>query len=203
MNDMNDEMHHDSMDMGGMSMQMTFGHVLDYKVTIVWDWWKVTTVTQYVFSWIFVVFLVVFLFIVKMRLITTVEEKMRLLQMNSKEHDSDHTKNNNSKNTANNDAESVVGEGTTTTRYSLLGGDKDNASSSLKSVWMLRLLHAFLSALGYALALLLMLISMTYNVGLCVALLCGYFLGESWMFVGYMNLVVDDSHSTTSLYNLF
>ena len=190
---MNDEMHHDSMDMGGMSMQMTFGHFTDYEVTIVWDWWKVTTVTQYVFSWFFVVFLVVLLFVVKMRLITTVEEKMRLLQMNSKEHDSEHTKNNNGKKTTNHDVESVVGEGTTTTRYSLLNGEKDSARenivnqiaspspSSLKSAWMLRLLHASLSALGYSLALLLMLISMTYNVGLCLALLCGYFLGESWM----------------------
>ena len=190
MNDMNDDMNHESMDMGGMSMQMTFGRFTDYKVTIVWDWWKVTTLTQYLFSWLFVVFLVVLLFLVKMRLITTVEEKMRLLQMNSKEHNSDHTKNNNGKNTTNNAIESAVGEGTTTTRYSLLVGDKDNARESivhqisssppsLKAAWMLRLLHASLSAFGYALALLLMLISMTYNVGLCLALLCGYFLGES------------------------
>ena len=195
---MNDEMNHNSTtDKGGgmMSMQMTFGRFTDYKVTIVWDWWNVTTVTQYVFSWLFVVFLVVMLFLVKMRLITSVEEKIRLLQMNSKEHNSDHTKNNNEKNTNNNAVESVVGEGMTTTRYSLLVGDKDNARESIvhqistsppsvKTAWMLRLLHASLSAFGYALALLLMLISMTYNVGLCLALLCGYFLGESIKSVG-------------------
>ena len=62
----------DNMDMDmdmDMGMRMTFAPWYEYKVTIVFDWWKVETVTQYFFSWCFVVLLVVLLFVIKMPLL--------------------------------------------------------------------------------------------------------------------------------------
>lgn len=41
-----------------------------------------------------------------------------------------------------------------------------------------RLLHAFISAIQYGLSLMLMLVAMTYNPSLFVALITGYFVGD-------------------------
>jgi len=178
------------MGMGDMGMQMTFSKWNEYKVTIVFDWWKVETVTQYVFSWLFIVLLVVLLFVIKMPLLGGVEETLRLLKTNTKENGSDH-------------------EGTLTVNgpngYAVVdtkdesrdGGPKPpppvTATTALAAVttkskevkvWVYRVLHAALAATGYGLALMLMLISMTYNVGLCVALLVGYFVGDLLCFHG-------------------
>jgi hypothetical protein len=56
------------------------------------------------------------------------------------------------------------------------------SSATLKRVFILRIIHAFMSAVIYGLALLLMLVAMTYNVGLFLALLVGYFLGDLLFF---------------------
>lgn len=42
----------------------------------------------------------------------------------------------------------------------------------------LKVIHALLSSLNYGLALMLMLVAMTYNPSLFVALMVGYFLGD-------------------------
>lgn len=172
-----------------MMMTMTFGKFTDYKVTIVWDWWKVTTVTQYFFSWVLIVLLVILLFIVKMPMLAVVEEKLRQLKANTKDINSDH--NNPNIATA---AEEPLREPAATegARYSILDGHqqvdmretilKRLPKTSSKSMWMMRILHAFLCAVGYGLALLLMLVAMTYNVGLCIALVVGYFIGDLLFF---------------------
>ena len=185
-----------------MMMQMTFGKFTDYKVTIVWDWWNVTTVTQYFFSWVVIVLLVIVLFFVKMPMLAMVEEKLRQLKSNTKDANSDHNSpavNNAAAGAEEPFREQTSAEGTGTgsgtgTRYSILDGHqpvemretilKRLPKSSSKAIWAMRLLHAFLSAVGYGLALLLMLVAMTYNVGLCIALVVGYFIGDLIFFNG-------------------
>lgn len=53
---------------------------------------------------------------------------------------------------------------------------------SVEKYFGFRLLHALLSGLNYALALLLMLVAMTYNPGLFMALVIGYAIGDFLFF---------------------
>lgn len=65
---------------------------------------------------------------------------------------------------------------------------RDNTTQhiALDSPWKkkygLRILHALLSGLNYGVALLLMLIAMTYNPGLFLALIFGYAVGDFLFF---------------------
>ena len=61
----------------------------------------------------------------------------------------------------------------------LRGKNSTFSSTAIHSnAGQLRLLHAFLSAVNYGLALMLMLVAMTYNPSLFVALVVGYGLGD-------------------------
>ena len=53
----------------------------------------------------------------------------------------------------------------------------DDELSSTRYIW-LRLLHSVLSGLNYGLALLLMLLAMTYNPSIFISLISGYALGD-------------------------
>lgn len=56
-----------------------------------------------------------------------------------------------------------------------------NDNDTLRYI-MLRLLHSILSGLNYGVALLLMLVAMTYNPSLFIALMIGYAVGDFLFF---------------------
>jgi hypothetical protein len=158
---MNMNMTDDYMPMS-MSMVMTFGKFTDYKLKLLFNEWDIQTVPQYIFTWFFVVFFVIFWFGLKYKTQTMVEDKLRKLLITPKVDKSDGAENT-----------------CDSTRQPLLGL---MSSTTLKRVLILRVTHALMSAIIYGLALLLMLVAMTYNIGLFLALLLGYFLGDLLFF---------------------
>jgi Ctr copper transporter family len=166
-------MSHDKMRMPGsdmqMSMVMTFGKWEDYKLKLVFDSWDIQTKTQYFFTWVFVVLAVIAWHGLKHLQTTLVEENMKSVMLNSKimSHDEGDFVSNNPQIEA-----TKSGSGSNF----LLPDGKLTLSS--RKFWILRLTHSLLSTLMYALALLLMLVSMSYNCGLFLALLVGYFAGD-------------------------
>mmetsp|Transcript_35443 Transcript_35443/g.33632 ORF Transcript_35443/g.33632 Transcript_35443/m.33632 type:complete len:188 (-) Transcript_35443:392-955(-) len=165
MSGMNMNMTDDSM---SMAMVMTFGKFTDYKLKLLFNDWDIQTVTQYIFTWFFVVFFVIFWFGLKHWTQTMVENSLRKLINQNKIDKVDGSENAS-------DSDYQLGG----TRQPLLGL---MSSATLKRVFILRIIHAFMSAVIYGLALLLMLVAMTYNVGLFLALLVGYFLGDLLFF---------------------
>lgn len=148
--------------MSTMSMVMTFGKFGDYKLKVLFDTWDIQTVTQYAFSWIFIVFLVLVLNGIKYVNLVFVETRIkrmtRQLEMNS----------------AGNHAEKIVQKSNNV--FSDMTSKMQ--SHGWRKVFPLRLLHAVLYAASNGLGLLLMLIVMTYNVGLFWALVLGSFTSD-------------------------
>jgi len=140
----------DDMDDGEGGMQMTFGKWSDYRVKVVWDGWDITSKTEFAFSWLMVLVMGVFYHVFRYTLLR-VEEDMRKMVSSSYE--------------------------------GLLAGEKSDGmgisvSEDASGMLMLRIKHACLSALHYTLALLLMLVAMTYNPSLFLAVCLGYGLGD-------------------------
>lgn len=73
------------------------------------------------------------------------------------------------------DKEPVTAAGSS---YSLIGGNKGPTRLTRHSLVILRIMHAVLGGVSYGLAMLLMLVAMTYNPGLFVALIAGYTAGD-------------------------
>jgi hypothetical protein len=144
---------------GGMEMVMTFSDLDEYKVTILWDGWDVETKVQYAFSWIFVVFLCI-VYHASRWLITSMEDEMRYCRDAKYEH---LIQNNNSTGEQKRSIDSMLIESR------LLYGVNPK---------LLKVYHSIAAGLQYGLALLLMLISMTYNSGLFLALMIGYGIGD-------------------------
>lgn len=158
----------DDMDMG--SMAMTFSNLGAYKVKILWGWWDVQTRWEFFFSACAVVMLCLLYHAVR-----RTQGRMLRELISAAKHPSA--------------APSEELGGLTSP---LIGSHKSNngaiASSSSssgatgsragKGLRVKRLKYAATAAVGYALALLLMLIAMTYNSGLFLVLVFGYFLGE-------------------------
>ena len=154
-------------------MVMTFSEWGDYKMQLIFDSWDIQTKTQYFFTWLFIVLAVVGWHGLKYVQSTIIEESIRKGALTYKSNNLD-------------DIEY------TTIKNSKLNSEKQNFSSSqvvsaesseqLKRLMMLRLIHSFITATSYGVALLLMLVSMTYNRGLFLALIIGYFLGDLLFF---------------------
>ena len=150
--------HSSSSSMSTMSMVMTFGKFGDYKLKVLFDTWDIQTVTQYAFSWIFIVFLVLVLNGIKYVNLVFVETRIkrmtRLLEISS--------------------TEKIVEKSN-----SFFSNMKSEMQShGWRKIFPLRLLHAVLYAASNGLGLLLMLIVMTYNVGLFWALVLGSFTSD-------------------------
>lgn len=168
------------MSMGGdsmsMSMVMTFGKWSDYKLQLLFTSWDIKTKGQYIAAWLCVVLGVICWHGLKYLLTTFVEESIRHLVMNTKTNSHDDTEYANSGSpqglTASTKSDS--------SRLLLLEG---KTSSTWKRLLILRVVHAFIAACIYGLALLLMLVSMTYNCGLFLALVVGYFVGDLLFFM--------------------
>lgn len=153
-------------------MVMTFGDWGDYQLQLIFDSWTIKTKTQYFFSWIFIVFAVVCWHGLKYIQSTMIEGSIRKGSLNPRSDSHD-------------DVEY------TTIRNFKSKAEKQNSSSvqmlhsnpsQFERRWVLRLTHSLISAASYGLALLLMLVSMTYNCGLFLALVIGYFIGDLLFF---------------------
>lgn len=173
----------DTMDMGSMSdmgdmpmsmsMVMTFGKWSDYKLQLIFSSWDIKTVPQYLFSCLFIIMMAVIWHGLRYFLVVVIEKNIRELIFNKKVNRIDE----NEYSTVNqNTSESPK---VNSSRILLLGGK--NSSTSMR-IRFLSSLHALVSALTYGLALLLMLVAMTYNAGLFLSLLIGYFVGDLLFF---------------------
>ena len=165
-----------------MMMPMTFSSWKSYKLQILFTSWDVQTVPQYIASWFLIVILCILLHVLRCS-ITVIS-----LSMKSKRERTYMINNINLKNT--------IGLGfTSESSINNLPIDSSNLIDSSdkkrknvidrmidilrnRSLLFLRLLHALLTAINYGLSLLLMLVAMTYNPGLFLALVVGYFFGD-------------------------
>ena len=132
---------------------------------------------EYFASWLFVCVATVSFH--GLRYLITIVESNLVTSLNKGETSENHT---------NSDVErgnAPTGTGTRTGMESTFLIGKKGSSSGVvhhsfdkRQIFMLRLSHASLSGLSYCLALLLMLVAMTYNSGLFLALVVGYALGD-------------------------
>jgi hypothetical protein len=166
-------MDHSSMSsMSTMSMVMTFGKFGDYKLKVLFDTWDIQTVTQYAFSWIFIVFLVLVLNGIKYVNLVFVETRIkrmtRLLEISAADNHSNNR--------------IVTGKVVEKSNNVFSNMTSKMQPHGWKKLFPLRLLHAVLYAASNGLGLLLMLVVMTYNVGLFWALVLGSFTSDFLFF---------------------
>jgi hypothetical protein len=162
--DMGDDMG----DMSGMGgMVMTFGSFKDYELQIVWNGWDVKTKGQFALSWFAVMLMTIAYQGFKFWF---VQLESRIVALRSKRNGSGDE----NKGIAAGDSPLQVEKGTSGMYETLTGTSNGAGTVPFKYL----LLHAGLSALNYGVALILMLIAMTYNPSLFVALMVGYFLGD-------------------------
>ena len=171
-----------------MSMVMTFGKWSDYKLQLLFTSWDIKTKGQFIATWLFVVFGVVCWHGLKYLLTTFVEGSIRHHVMNTKT-DTEYAKSGSPQGL-------TVSTKSDSSRLLLLEG---KTSTTWKRLLILRVVHAFIAACIYGLTLLLMLVSMTYNCGLFLALVVGYFLGDLLFFMlglhnSYANIQGHECH---------
>jgi len=168
-------------DMMMMMMPMTFSSWKSYKLQILFTSWDVQTVPQYIASWFLIVILCILLHVLRCS-IAVISLSMKLKR------EPTYMINNNIKNT--------IGLGfTSESSINSLPIDSSNLIDSSdkkrknvidrmidilrnRPILFLRLMHASCTAINYGLSLLLMLVAMTYNPGLFLALVVGYFFGD-------------------------
>jgi hypothetical protein len=137
----------------GMSMAMSFSPLFDYKVVVLFGWWDVQTPAQYAATC-----LVVFLATVGYHALRAFQAKVARSLPPSNDRATT----------------STSSGGLQTPLLSTSAPALALGSPSFSS----RLLHALVGGAGYGLALLLMLVSMTYNSGLFIVLCFGYAVGD-------------------------
>ena len=154
-----------------MMMPMTFSSWSSYKLMILFTSWNVQTIPQYIASWILIVLLCIVLHILRFfLLIISVSMKLKRdptypIRPVNIGFGSDSGINN-----------SGIGnthllDSSDKKKKSLI--DRTTDILKTKSLLFLRVLHALFSSLNYGLSLLLMLVAMTYNPGLFLALVVG------------------------------
>eukprot|EP01031_Cornospumella_fuschlensis_P039637 gene39637-48255_t len=144
----------DNMGMG--MMPMTFGQWSDYKLKLLFESWDIKEKWQFALSW-FAVVLAVVVYHGLRYCIGEIE-----LWMSDWRRRSYGTSSSSSYGTSLLKKEEKV----------LFVSSSNPKANHIR----LRLLHAFLSALQYGMALMLMLVAMTYNPSLFLALVVGYFI---------------------------
>eukprot|EP00638_Chattonella_subsalsa_P007060 CAMPEP_0117767392 /NCGR_PEP_ID=MMETSP0947-20121206/21585_1 /TAXON_ID=44440 /ORGANISM="Chattonella subsalsa, Strain CCMP2191" /LENGTH=178 /DNA_ID=CAMNT_0005591039 /DNA_START=84 /DNA_END=620 /DNA_ORIENTATION=+ len=155
----------DDMDMDmDMVMQMSFSNSIN--VTILFDWWTTENIGEYIGSLAVIALLVISfqftrnfqqLFVYHWAYI--LKEKERLLRQRNTtndRHENDGYRSLEDNNRA----------------------PEANRMLNRKMPFKVRCMYAGLASFNYAFSLLLMLMAMTFNVGVFVALITGYFLGD-------------------------
>lgn len=153
-----DDMAMDDMNMNDMSMAMTFGKMSQYKVKILFDDWNIKHQWQYVLSWLFVV-LFAFLYHVVIKLKHTARRKL-LSPLHVVE----------DQKTPDDQEYGIQG-----TKLPLVNSCRNKDT---KIPIACRIILSLISGVVYAWALTLMLIAMTFNPGLFLAIIAGYTLGD-------------------------
>ena len=148
------------MDMGGMDMVMTFGDWDQYKLKFLFYTWDITTKTQFAFTW-FAVIAATILYKGVNYFLILIEEDMRSVMLTghplkSKYEEFDEPINKNTGSSA-----------------SLMNKEPDSGV-----LQRLRIKHAVFQGLNYGMALMLMLVAMTYNPTLFLGLMIGYGIGD-------------------------
>jgi hypothetical protein len=152
-------------------MDMYFSEWNEYKLTLLFSWCIITEIWQFVLVWIVVFLAAVFHHWLKLQIInleTTMTGKKRHKAVHALFDDSD-----------TDDPES----------YFVNSSMKDFKKLTQSQLLTLRVGHFALVASSYGLSLLLMLVAMTYNSWLFVALILGYALGD-FMFFQVLGLLV-------------
>jgi hypothetical protein len=153
----NDNMSGMDMDMD-MSMVMTFQSWSSYQLQILFDSWNVTTKGQFALSW----------FAVVISVVAYHGMKYALLKMEKNENSAVY------KRIPNESAGATMGIDST-----IVGGTfKSDSAISHQLSMKFRVYHALLSGLNYGMSLMLMLVAMTYNPWLFVALMIGCAIGD-------------------------
>lgn len=143
--------------MGGMSMSMamTFSSFWETHVTVLWDWWAVSEPAGYSATcFIVAVSSVLYHALLRYKTKTYVEMTVKKDGI----------------------------EVSPSLNAPLMGNSNYNSTVNGPSAMgsptrMKRMKFALISALCYAVSLLLMLVAMTYNTGLFISLVTGYFIG--------------------------
>ena len=175
-------------------MEMTFSSWSEYQVSILWSSWDVKTRWEFFLSWWAVVLATVVYYGIRF-LIHLVEDQMEGKQPVKVER----TGGGNSSYQGNDEVnQPMFKEHNPENASNRIGPSNERVYeekiSVTKYLW-LRVLHAVLSGLNYGLALLLMLIAMTFNPSLFLALMVGYSIGD---FVFYSKM---RKHSLADCHN--
>ena len=130
---------------------MSFSSLSSYQTTLLFSSWKITTVWEYMIAWVGVFGAAAMYHRLRLELSVN-ESKITIHKLQ-------------------------------TTNYEttpLMSSSSSSSSSKVPSSQLRRIciIHSILSALSYAYALILMLIAMTYNTGLFIALIVGYGVGD-------------------------
>ena len=149
-----------------MDMVMTFQSWSSYQLQIVFEHWNVTTKWQFAGSWFAIVFLTV----------AYHGLKFSIAKMEAQEN-SGHYKRHS---LGDSSGANVMGLDTNNiSNISLTGvGSKTDAQVTGISSLKYKLQHAALTGVSYGFSLILMLVAMTYNPWLFVALMIGWALGD-------------------------
>lgn len=140
-------------------MQMTFGAWSDYEVKVLWEWWNISTKGQMALSWFIIVAATVCCHAIKYSLEYLEVHK----SVGMGKEDSGST------------SEGLL---TGAHKVDITGSSSSSSSSTNSSSLKFYIMHSLIAALYYCVSLLLMLVAMTYNVALFMALVVGWALGD-------------------------
>ena len=157
------DMGDDNGDMSGMMMVMTFGSWSDYQLKLLFESWDIKNRWQFALSWLAVVGATISYQGIKFWLIYY--ETNLMIKATKRSSIADQVEDTNEL------PVNVFSNG-----GSLMDSLLD--SSMMNMSFKERIVHAFVSAVNYGFALLLMLVAMTYNPCLFLALVVGYGLGD-------------------------
>jgi len=167
-----------SMDMGGMGMgmgmTMTFTSWADYQLKVVFDWWDITTKWQFAISW----FAIVLATIGYQGLKYHVERMDLIGDCFFDKRNSEEISINTNLLAGGAPRKDTGGSGS----GSGFGVDPNSNSNTQHKNIKFIIYHAIMVAHLYGLSLLLMLVAMTYNPWLFIALVLGYGIGDGIFF---------------------
>ena len=176
---MNDDMasNGDMDGMDGMSMVMTFGSWSDYQLKLLFDSWDITTKWQFALSWFAVVAATATYQGIKFWLIKFESKILSTLSKRAGSGEDMEVMSKVDEEFAGAGAGAGAGRNVFSNGGNLVDKLLEN-STTISMSFKLRVAHAFVSAVNYGFALMLMLVAMTYNCSLFLALMVGYFLGD-------------------------
>ena len=155
-----------------MTMAMTFTPWTQYRVTLLFDWLVIDSPFEFFIAWLVVAAATILMHGVKyanLRVEASIAGDKKDNSLFGSSHDEDH-----------------IFTGFHSYKYRKSNGNNGNYTQM-----NLRIIHSVLGAIHYGLSLLLMLVAMTFNSALFVALIIGYLIGDYIFY--HLNPIVFDS----------